>query len=165
MPDGDLGVVDVGGGSSEMVVGSPPDVVRWSASFGLGSGELTESRLHSDPPSESELADARDRDRAGAERARGAAPGRGGRRRRQRRVAPALAGSLLDADAFSRSLRLLASEPARVIARRFDLHIERVRLLPAGLLILQAAAELFAAPLRVGIGGIREGILLEAAGG
>ena len=52
-----------------------------------------------------------------------------------------------------------------MIARRFELDIERVRLLPAGLLILQAAAGLFAAPLRVGLGGIREGLLLEAAGG
>ena len=76
-----------------------------------------------------------------------------------------LAGSRLDAEAFRRSLRLLAGEPARVIARRFELDIERVRLLPAGLLILQAAAERFAAPLRVGIGGIREGLLLEVAGG
>lgn len=165
VPAGDLGVVDVGGGSSEMVVGSPPDVVIWSASFGLGSGELTESRLHSDPPSESELEDVRTviaRALSGLEvphPAEAVAVGGSAASLRQ------LAGSLLDADAFSRSLRLLASEPARVIARRFDLHIERVRLLPAGLLILQAAAELFGAPLRVGIGGIREGILLEAAGG
>jgi exopolyphosphatase / guanosine-5'-triphosphate,3'-diphosphate pyrophosphatase len=165
VPDGDLGVVDVGGGSSEMVVGSPPDRVRWSASFDLGSAELTESRLRSDPPSESELADARnaiERALQGLEVPHPAeAVAVGGSAASLR----ALAGSLLDSDAFSRSLRLLAAEPARVIARRFDLHIERVRLLPAGLLILQAAAELFAAPLRVGIGGIREGILLEAAGG
>jgi exopolyphosphatase/guanosine-5'-triphosphate,3'-diphosphate pyrophosphatase len=165
VPDGDLGVVDVGGASSEIVVGSPPDRVSWSASLGLGSGELTESRLHSDPPSESELADARsliDRALRGLEVPHPAeAVAVGGSAGSLRR----LAGSLLDADAFSRSLRVLATEPARVIARRFDLHIERVRLLPAGLLILQAAAELFAAPLRVGIGGIREGILLEASGG
>ena len=63
------------------------------------------------------------------------------------------------------ALRMLGAEPARVIARRFDLDIERVRLLPAGLLILQAAAELFAAPLRIGLGGIREGVLLEAGSG
>jgi exopolyphosphatase/guanosine-5'-triphosphate,3'-diphosphate pyrophosphatase len=165
VPDGDLGVVDVGGGSSEIVVGSPPDLIRWSASLGLGSGELTETRLHSDPPSESELAEARSaiqRAFRGLEVPHPAeAVAVGGSAASLR----ALAGSLLDADAFSRSLRLLAAEPARVIARRFDLHIERVRLLPAGLLILQAAAELFAEPLRVGIGGIREGILLEAAGG
>ena len=165
VPDGELGVVDVGGGSSEMVVGSPPDRVTWSASFGVGSGELTESRLHSDPPSDAELADARraiDRALSGLEVPHPAeAVAVGGSAASLRQVA----GSLLDADAFTKSLRLLAAEPARAIARRFDLHIERVRLLPAGLLILQAAAERFAAPLRVGIGGIREGILLESSGG
>src|SRR5262249_22319286 len=123
------------------------------------------TRLHSDPPSESELEDARAviaRALSGLEvphPAEAVAVGGSAASLRQ------LAGSLLDADAFSRSLRLLASEPARVIARRFDLPSARVRLLPGGLLILQAAAELFAAPLGVGIGGIREGILLEAGGG
>ena len=57
VPDGELGVVDVGGGSSEMVVGSLPDRVTWSASLGLGSGDLTDSRLHSDPPSDAEAGD------------------------------------------------------------------------------------------------------------
>jgi exopolyphosphatase/guanosine-5'-triphosphate,3'-diphosphate pyrophosphatase len=76
-----------------------------------------------------------------------------------------LAGPVLDGDAFNRSLAVLGAEPAGVIARRFELDIERVRLLPAGLLILQAAAERFAAPLRIGLGGIREGLLLEAGGG
>jgi exopolyphosphatase/guanosine-5'-triphosphate,3'-diphosphate pyrophosphatase len=148
-----------------MVIGSPPDRVTWSASVEVGSGELTESRLRSDPPSDAELADARqaiDRALSGLHVPHPAeAVAVGGSAASLRR----LAGSLLDADAFTKSLRLLAAEPARVIARRFDLHIERVRLLPAGLLILQAAAERFGAPLRVGIGGIREGILLESAGG
>ena len=163
-PDGELGVVDVGGGSSEMVVGSVPGGVTWSASFGLGSGDLTESRLHSDPPSETELADARDvieRTLVGLDVPHPAeAVAVGG----SAASLPRLAGPLLDAEAFGRALRLLASEPARVIAQRFELDIERVRLLPAGLLILQAAAERFAAPLRVGLGGIREGFLLEATG-
>jgi len=163
VPDGELGVVDVGGGSSEMVVGTPPDRVRWSASFGLGSGDLTDSRLHSDPPSEAELAEARseiDRALRGLDVPHPAeAVAVGG----SAASLPRLAGPRLDAEAFAKALRLLAAEPARVIARRFELHIERVRLLPAGLLILQAAAERFAAPLRVGIGGIREGLLLEVA--
>ena len=162
VPDGELGVVDVGGGSSEMVVGSVTGGVIWSASFGLGSGDLTESRLQSDPPSQAELAEARgviDRAMRGLEVPHPAeAVAVGGSAASLRR----LAGSLLDADAFARALRLLAAEPARVVARRFELDIERARLLPAALLILQAAAELFAAPLRVGLGGIREGLLLEA---
>jgi exopolyphosphatase/guanosine-5'-triphosphate,3'-diphosphate pyrophosphatase len=164
VPDGELGVVDVGGGSSEMVVGSVPDGVSWSASFALGSGDLTETSLHSDPPSEAELEDARaaiEQSLRGLDVPHPAeAVAVGG----SAASLPRLAGSLLDAEAFGRAMRLLASEPARVIARRFELDIERVRLLPAGLLILQAAAERFAAPLRVGLGGIREGLLLEASG-
>jgi hypothetical protein len=37
-----------------------------------------------------------------------------------------------------------------------------VRLMAAGLLILQTASELFGAALQVGRGGIREAVLLEA---
>jgi exopolyphosphatase/pppGpp-phosphohydrolase len=40
-----------------------------------------------------------------------------------------------------------------------------VRLLPAGLLILQAASERFGSPLKVAGGGLREGVLLEASVG
>jgi exopolyphosphatase/pppGpp-phosphohydrolase len=36
-------------------------------------------------------------------------------------------------------------------------------LLPAGLLILQVASELFGAALQIGRGGVREGVLLEAS--
>jgi exopolyphosphatase / guanosine-5'-triphosphate,3'-diphosphate pyrophosphatase len=39
--DGELGVVDVGGGSSELVVGRPPSEVSWWASVRLGSAVLT----------------------------------------------------------------------------------------------------------------------------
>jgi exopolyphosphatase/pppGpp-phosphohydrolase len=50
-----------------------------------------------------------------------------------------------------------------VVARRLGLDVARVRLLPAGLLILQAASRLFEVPLRIGRGGVREGVLLRAA--
>jgi exopolyphosphatase / guanosine-5'-triphosphate,3'-diphosphate pyrophosphatase len=76
-----------------------------------------------------------------------------------------LAGPLLDSAAFGRCLQLLCAERASEVARRFALDLERVRLLPAGLLILQAASERFGASLQIGRGGLREGILLEAAGG
>jgi exopolyphosphatase/guanosine-5'-triphosphate,3'-diphosphate pyrophosphatase len=72
---------------------------------------------------------------------------------------------VLDGETLSRSLKLLCSARAVDVARRFALDLERVRLLPAGLLILQAASESFGAVLQVGRGGLREGILLEAAGG
>jgi exopolyphosphatase / guanosine-5'-triphosphate,3'-diphosphate pyrophosphatase len=48
-------VVDVGGGSTELLAGGP-DGVRWDDSLDIGSVRLTERFLHSDPPTENELA-------------------------------------------------------------------------------------------------------------
>jgi exopolyphosphatase/guanosine-5'-triphosphate,3'-diphosphate pyrophosphatase len=73
-----------------------------------------------------------------------------------------LAGSRLDQEGFRRALGLLAGERTTDLARRFALDRERVRLLPAGLVILQAVSELFGAALEIGCGGVREGVLLEA---
>ncbi|MDQ6775239.1 MAG: hypothetical protein M3071_03235, partial [Actinomycetota bacterium] len=73
-----------------------------------------------------------------------------------------LAGALLDRAAFERSFHVLAAERAADVARRFAIDLERVRLLPAGLLILEAVSTLFGTALHVGCGGIREGVLLEA---
>jgi len=47
-------IVDVGGGSTELVAGGP-DGVRWHDSLDIGSVRLTERFLHSDPPREDEL--------------------------------------------------------------------------------------------------------------
>ncbi len=162
VPAGDLGVVDVGGGSSEIAIGRAPDQVHWSASFAVGSGEIADACLRSDPPSPQELGQARVRVSevlAGVRVPRPAeAVAVGGSAASLRR----LAGSRLDQEGFRRALALLVSERTTDLARRFALDPERVRLLPAGLVILQAVSELLGAPLEVGCGGVREGILLEA---
>jgi exopolyphosphatase/guanosine-5'-triphosphate,3'-diphosphate pyrophosphatase len=162
VPRGRLGVVDVGGGSSELVVGDAPDQVTWCASFGVGSGELADRCLHSDPPSAAELSAARARVARALKLIDPPRPEEvvavGGSAASLRR----LAGPLLDRDAFARSLALLASQGAAEVAGRFKLDVERVRLLPAGLLILQGASELLGSPLQVGRGGVREGVLLRA---
>jgi exopolyphosphatase/guanosine-5'-triphosphate,3'-diphosphate pyrophosphatase len=73
-----------------------------------------------------------------------------------------LAGPLLDAAAFDRFLRLLRGDRAIELSREFGLDVERVQLLPAGLLILEALSGLLGAPLVIGRGGVREGALLDA---
>jgi exopolyphosphatase / guanosine-5'-triphosphate,3'-diphosphate pyrophosphatase len=160
--DGELGVIDVGGGSSEIVVGRPPDRVSWWASVPVGSGALTEDHLGSDPPTAAELAAARadvERALAGDEPPRPAlAVAVGGSATSLSRVA----GPVLDAAALTRSLRLLTAEPAAAVALRFAIDPQRARLLPAGLLILEGSARRLRAPVMVGRGGIREGVLLEA---
>ncbi len=162
-PNGALGVVDVGGGSSELIVGRGPNSVDWSRSVTVGSGDLADAFLHSDPPSSSELAEARARV---GEAFLGVeipptclAVAVGGSATSLRR----LAGDQLDEETFERSLRLLGSTAVADVARRFGLDRERVRLLPGGLLILQAASERFGGTLQIGHGGLREGALLEAA--
>jgi exopolyphosphatase / guanosine-5'-triphosphate,3'-diphosphate pyrophosphatase len=162
VPTGDLGVVDVGGGSSELVVGTAPDRVSWSTSFGIGSADLAEDCLHSDPPAAAELSAARrqvERMLEGLEIPHPSeAVAVGGSAASLRRFA----GAKLDVQSINRSLALLASHSAAAIAAKFALEVERVRLLPAGLLILQAASERFGRPLQVGLGGLREGVLFEA---
>jgi exopolyphosphatase/guanosine-5'-triphosphate,3'-diphosphate pyrophosphatase len=61
--DGAFVVVDVGGGSTELVVGSLVDgtaKVRAARSVDIGSVRITERCLHGDPPSAEEVCDARD---------------------------------------------------------------------------------------------------------
>jgi exopolyphosphatase/guanosine-5'-triphosphate,3'-diphosphate pyrophosphatase len=59
---------------------------------------------------------------------------------------------------------VLAGAPAAQVAARYHLEEQRVRLLPAGLLALGAAAAALGRPLEIGNGGLREGVLLDLAG-
>jgi exopolyphosphatase/guanosine-5'-triphosphate,3'-diphosphate pyrophosphatase len=161
-PSGPVGVVDVGGGSSELVVGEAPDRIGWSRSFELGSGDLADSFLHSDPPTARQLEEASGhvaRTLNGLEPPRPPLAIAVGGSATSLRI---LAGDVLDLPAFSKSLDVLMSAGTTELAVRLGLDAGRVRLLPAGLLILRAAAELFGTQLEVGRGGIREGVLLEA---
>ena len=165
LPDdlvGELGVVDVGGGSSELVVGVAPRTVRWWASVPIGSATLTHAHLHSDPPTAAELAEARDAVRTALAAfdtpPPGAALAVGGSATSLARVA----GEALDARALEGALAMLRAAPASEIAARFAIDPQRARLLPGGVLVLAGAARAFGTALRVGRGGIREGVLLEA---
>jgi exopolyphosphatase/guanosine-5'-triphosphate,3'-diphosphate pyrophosphatase len=162
VPDGPLGVVDVGGGSSELIVGDSPDKVGWWVSFAVGSCDLAEDFLRSDPPAAAELSAARAHIEGTLEGLDAPRPAEAVAVGGSATSLARLAGPLLDAAAFHRAQRLLASRRAAEIARRFALDRERVRLLPAGLVILEAASTAFGVALAVGRGGVREGVLLEA---
>jgi exopolyphosphatase/guanosine-5'-triphosphate,3'-diphosphate pyrophosphatase len=71
---------------------------------------------------------------------------------------------VLDPESLQRALDLLCGAPAEEVSRRFSLDPQRVRLLPAGMLILDAAARALGCPLAIGRGGLREGVLLDLAG-
>jgi exopolyphosphatase / guanosine-5'-triphosphate,3'-diphosphate pyrophosphatase len=161
--DGTVGVVDVGGGSTELAVGTMAGGVTWSSSFRLGSGQLADAYLHSDPPSVAEL----EATRAHAGGVMDAldvpqpdcAVAVGGSAASLRR----LVGAVLEPETMQRALRVLSGDPAAEVARRFALDEQRVRLLPAGILILDAASHRLGCPLMIGKGGLREGVVLELA--
>jgi exopolyphosphatase/guanosine-5'-triphosphate,3'-diphosphate pyrophosphatase len=163
--EGNLAVVDVGGGSTEIAIGTLDGGVTWAQSFRVGSGFLADSYLHSDPPAAGELQSARAHATGVFEGlstppvARAVASGGSATSLRR------MAGAELTHDALERAIRLLASAPAAEIAERFELDPERVRLLPAGVLILDAVGECLGLALRIGNGGIREGVVLELAAG
>jgi exopolyphosphatase/guanosine-5'-triphosphate,3'-diphosphate pyrophosphatase len=162
VPTAEIGVVDVGGGSCEIAVGMAPDKIRWSASFGVGSSDLTLDCLPSDPPTQGELAVARERIAAALGRYEVPTPALALAVGGSAASLQQLAGAFLDSASLARALAVLTQRPAAAAARQFGLDPDRVRLLPAGLLILQAAAERLGRPLIVGGGGLREGVLLES---
>jgi exopolyphosphatase/guanosine-5'-triphosphate,3'-diphosphate pyrophosphatase len=161
-PGGTVGVVDIGGGSSELVAGTVAGGVSWYASVRVGSGVLTERHVRSDPPTANDLRALR----AEAEAAfAGIAAPRlrcayavGGSATSLRR----LCGGELTPRALDDAVRLVVASSVRDTARRLSLARERVRLLPAALVLLRAAAEAFGGlPLEVARGGLREGVVLE----
>jgi exopolyphosphatase/guanosine-5'-triphosphate,3'-diphosphate pyrophosphatase len=162
-PEGTIGVVDVGGGSSEIAVGTLGDGVRWSASVAIGSGLLADTHLHSDPPTAAELQAVREHAAAafsGLEVPRTVlAVAVGGSATSMRR----LVGPVLDPDTIGLGLDVLSSAPAVDVARRTGLDPERIRLLPAGLIVLAEASAKLGRALEIGCGGLREGVCMELA--
>jgi exopolyphosphatase/guanosine-5'-triphosphate,3'-diphosphate pyrophosphatase len=165
-PAGPIGVIDVGGGSCELVIGTARDGVTWWTSLAIGSGTLTERHLRSDPPALDELAAVRAEIDVALEDVRPPAAevvlAVGG----SATTVAAATGGELAPETIARVLSVLIAEPAAEAAKRLGLHVERVRLLPAGLLALEAAWEVFGqAPLQLALGGLREGVVLRTFDG
>jgi exopolyphosphatase / guanosine-5'-triphosphate,3'-diphosphate pyrophosphatase len=161
--EGRVGVVDVGGGSTELATGTVSEGATWSESFRIGSGLLTDGYRRSDPPSVAELHSMREHAQAIFEGldlpAVDTAVAVGGSAASLRR----LIGAELDPESLQRAMRVLSGETAEEVSRRFAIDRERVILMPAGLTVLDAASQALGRPLQIGRGGLREGILLELA--
>jgi exopolyphosphatase/guanosine-5'-triphosphate,3'-diphosphate pyrophosphatase len=160
--EGTIVVIDVGGGSTEIAIGTVDDGPNWDNTFRVGSGMLTQAYVTSDPPDDRELDRVRQHvsgvfegielphiDKAVAV---------GGTATSLRR----LVGAELAHETLERGIRILAEAPAAEVAERFDLAPERVRLLPAGMLVLEELSDLISLPLSIGNGGLREGVILTA---
>ena len=164
-PEDTVAVVDVGGGSTEIAIGTLADGVSWWASLPIGSGLLSDGYLHSDPPAADELNNVRLHVAGAFEGldapAAAQAVAVGGSATSLRR----LVGAELKHDALERSIQILATTPVAEVARRFDLDPERVRLLPGGILIFDELSEILGRSLAIATGGLREGVILEALAG
>ena len=160
---GAVAVVDVGGGSCEVAVGRPPAAPEWWISLPVGSA-LVAGDCEGDPPAPAALARARARVQAVWAEQPGAPPcaralAVGGSATSLRR----LAGAELSPAALERALGRVCAGPARRVSAETGLDPARVELLPAGILLLGAAARWLGRPLEVARGGLREGVLLELA--
>ena len=160
-PQGTIAVLDVGGGSTEIAVGEANGAVEWSASFRIGSGFLADSYLRSDPPSVAELEAVRTHVEGTFEGLEPppaqSAVAVGGTATSLRR----LVGAELTHETLERGVRVLSQTRIAEVASRFELDPERVKLLPAGILVLEALSDCLSLPLRIARGGLREGVLLE----
>jgi exopolyphosphatase/guanosine-5'-triphosphate,3'-diphosphate pyrophosphatase len=157
---GSVAVVDVGGGSTEVVVGTTEAGPAWSRSFDLGAVRLTARFLADDPPGKRALAAARgevERHLDGfVPPLPQAALATGGTARGLRKVV----GKELEADEFDAALAILAKRPAAKTAKTFALHERRARTLAAGAVVLAALQERLGVPLQVSRAGLREGAAL-----
>jgi exopolyphosphatase/guanosine-5'-triphosphate,3'-diphosphate pyrophosphatase len=163
--EGDVAVVDVGGGSSEVVLGTVTDGMRSVQSFKIGSGSLADDLLSSDPPSPSEIRAVRDAiadffaDEEFERPDQAVAVGGSATSLRS------LVGSVLEYETLERAIRVLTGDPIAEVAKRFELDPRRVRILPTGVLLLEKLSELLGRPLQIGKGGLREGVILTLLNG
>jgi exopolyphosphatase/guanosine-5'-triphosphate,3'-diphosphate pyrophosphatase len=158
-----VAVVDVGGGSAQVVVGSRHDGPVWARSIDIGSQRLTSRLLRDDPPGLDAIAAASaevtrylDDFDAPTPRMTFAV---GGSARALRR----LAGGRLSATELAAVTDLLATTSSRRLIDEHGVDPERVRTMAAGAVILSAIQQRLGPPLKIVRAGLREGALLELA--
>jgi exopolyphosphatase/guanosine-5'-triphosphate,3'-diphosphate pyrophosphatase len=162
---GEIGVVDVGGGSTEVITGTIDQGVEEVRSFSIGSGSLADNFLAGDPPAPSELRAVREHIAEFFEGTEIPTPEQavavGGSATSLRKVV----GAVLEYETLERAMRIFATDEVGDVARRFELDPRRVRILPTGVLLLEKVSELLGRPLQIGKGGLREGVILDLLNG
>ncbi len=158
-----VAVVDVGGGSAQVVVGSRQAGPQWARSIDLGSQRLTSRLLAGDPPGAAAVGAAR----AEVERyldgfdppTPRVALAVGGSARAVKR----LVGPRLGPDELREALKIVAKAPAAELVERYDVSVPRAPTLAAGAVILAELQGRLQVPLKVVRGGLREGAIAALA--
>ena len=163
-PDGGIvAVCDVGGGSTELVVGTVLLGPAWVRSADIGSLRLTRVCLNADRAGTKAVDRARqivtreleefDAPQADVALAVGGSA----------RAAAKIAGRRLGREELEDVITMASRTPPAKLARAFGFDAARAETVLAGAIILSAVAERLDAPLRLGQGGLREGIALTLA--
>jgi exopolyphosphatase/guanosine-5'-triphosphate,3'-diphosphate pyrophosphatase len=165
---GTLLVVDIGGGSTELILASHGhDPVVGAMPF--GSARLSASFVEHDPPMASELTRLR---RAAAELFASMPAGHptrvvvvGGTGSNLCRLIEGAPECRLDRDALRRALAMVCAEPARTLADRYGVREGRVAQLAAGGALVEAAMDRYGVDsIDASDQGLREGALLASMG-
>ncbi len=163
----DTAVVDVGGGSTEVLAVGPARDPE-AAGLQLGATRLTGMYVRSDPPSEAEVAAVLGHSLLAMAQAPAFSPAEliavGGTARSLLRVGPRLANRTLTHRRVRRALTLMTVAPAAVNSERYGIRLSRAFVLAAGAAILLGALDRYRLDrLRVAAGGLREGLILAAS--
>lgn len=160
-----VAVCDVGGGSTQLAVGTGTDDPSWVRSVDIGSLRLTRRAFRNDPPDTEDVA------RAGrilaAEFARAAPPSPlaaiavGGTARALRKVV----GNELTEQSLLLAIGRLSKKTSKKIAKDYGVAEVRARTMTAGALVFLEVERRLAVGLKVGRGGIREGAALALLAG
>lgn len=159
-------LVDVGGGSSEILI-SGPGADPVAVGLPLGASRMTRVHVGGDPPSRAEVGALLAEARNVLEGAPDADPkdlvAVGGTADNLLRIGPRLARRVLTVKRIEAILTILLGAPAEAISQEFGVRLSRARVLPAGAAILLAVAERYGLDqIRISNDGLREGLVLAS---
>jgi exopolyphosphatase/guanosine-5'-triphosphate,3'-diphosphate pyrophosphatase len=156
-----VAVVDVGGGSTQLTVGTLDGGPAWIRSVDLGALRLTERALSDDAPGKQALRTARAAAREAFDGLVAPLPATAFAVGGSARGLKKLTGErTLGPDELREALRLLRKDGARAATAGLGLDPWRVRTLAAGAVILEQVVERLGVPLEVVRGGVRDGAVL-----
>ena len=163
-----LAVVDIGGGSIEVVVVEPGAHAR-SSGLPVGCATLSGRHVAHDPPTAEEVAVLRAQARLAVRDASRGAPAAmlavGGTSSNLVKVLPsATRDRVLTPRRLGAAYRTFGAAPAADVAARFGITAKRARLLPAGAALLEALMDHYAVARVTAVEeGLREGVVFALA--
>jgi len=162
-PPETIAVVDLGGGSCELAVGTPSGGPSWVRSLDAGALRMTRTFLAGDPPSRKRVQRARDEIRALVAMFDAPSPDAalsvGGTARALGRIV----GRRFGADPLDQLATIISDTTAESLTRDHGITPQRAQTLFGGTLVLAEIARLLDSELEVGRGGLREGAALTIA--